>query len=298
VDRLSSGERTVRAHTLSSDAAAGLQPEKDFLMPQTNTFARSLHEIGLASWFGGSLMGAVGLNGAAAQVDDPRQRARVANAGWDRWTPVNAAGIGAHLLGGAVLTAANKARLATQPGVATATGVKLGLQGAALAATAYSRVLGHRIKTAGDVPVDGGTTPGSGTPPDVASAQRQLAVLQWVIPALTGAQIVVNAVMGEQQRPKSVAAGLIERARGVPPWAVAPVALAAVALVARSRRQPGGSEPPTLQDTARPVIAPTVEAVEAGAEPAPAPGPLVTDAQPPGPERGDGTPGTPGPGGI
>src|SRR3954453_92622 len=139
-------------------------------MPQTNTVARSLHEIGLASWFGGSLMGAVGLNGAAAQVDDPRHRARVANAGWDRWTPVNAAGIGAHLVGGALLTAANKGRLATQSGVAATTGVKLGLQAAALAATAYSRVLGRRIKAAGDVPVEGGTSPGPGTPPDVAGA--------------------------------------------------------------------------------------------------------------------------------
>jgi hypothetical protein len=269
-------------------------------VPQTNTLARSLHEIGLASWFGGSLMGAVGLNGAAARVDDPRQRARVANAGWDRWTPVNAAGIGAHLVGGAVLTAANKGRLATQSGVATTTGVKLGLEAAALAATAYSRVLGRRIKAAGDVPVKGGTSPGPGTPPDVAGAQRHLNVMQWVIPALTGAQIVVNAAMGEQQRPKSVAAGLIERTRAVPAWALAPVALAAVGLAARSRsgrREDEGGSPATQEET-RPVIAPTVEAVEAGAEPAPAPGPLVTEVRPPAPERGDGTPGTPGPGGV
>jgi hypothetical protein len=34
-------------------------------MAQVNTVARSLHDLGLAAWFGGSLMGAVGLNGAA-----------------------------------------------------------------------------------------------------------------------------------------------------------------------------------------------------------------------------------------
>jgi hypothetical protein len=34
-------------------------------MAQDNTVARSLHDLGLAAWFGGSLMGAVGLNGAA-----------------------------------------------------------------------------------------------------------------------------------------------------------------------------------------------------------------------------------------
>jgi hypothetical protein len=59
---------------------------------QDNTLARSLHDLGLAAWFGGSLMGAVGLNGAAAVVDRPQQRLRVANAGWARWTPVNLVG--------------------------------------------------------------------------------------------------------------------------------------------------------------------------------------------------------------
>ena len=28
-----------------------------------DTLARSLHDLGLAAWFGGSLMGAIGLNG-------------------------------------------------------------------------------------------------------------------------------------------------------------------------------------------------------------------------------------------
>ena len=51
-----------------------------------NTFARSLHDLGLAAWFGGSLMGATGVNGAAAVVQDPTQRLRVANTGWARWT--------------------------------------------------------------------------------------------------------------------------------------------------------------------------------------------------------------------
>jgi hypothetical protein len=98
-------------------------------MAQDNTLARSLHDIGLATWFGGSLMGAVGLNGAAAVVDQPAQRLRVANAGWARWTPVNLAGIAAHVAGGAVLLAGNKGRLATQRGVAGATVAKRRLPG-------------------------------------------------------------------------------------------------------------------------------------------------------------------------
>ena len=42
-----------------------------------NTLARTLHDIGLAAWFGGSLMGAAGVNGAAAVVENPTQRLRV-----------------------------------------------------------------------------------------------------------------------------------------------------------------------------------------------------------------------------
>jgi hypothetical protein len=176
-----------------------------------NTVARTLHDVGLATWFGGSLMGATGVNGAAAAVQDPSQRLRVATTGWSRWTPLNLAGIAAHLAGGAVLTGANKSRLAGQQGVAAASAVKTALTVAALGTTAYARVLGKKLERAGDVPVEGGTTPSPTTPDQVTRAQRQLTALQWVIPALTGALLVVNARMGEQQRPTQVSKGLIRR---------------------------------------------------------------------------------------
>jgi hypothetical protein len=135
----------------------------------------------------------------------------VANSGWARWTPLNLVGIAAHLAGGAVLTGANKGRLAGQQGVAAASTVKTVLTVAGLGATAYARVLGKRLERAGEVPVEGGTTPNPTTPEDVAGAQRQLTALQWVIPALTGAVLVVNARMGEQQRPAQVSKGLVRR---------------------------------------------------------------------------------------
>jgi hypothetical protein len=176
-----------------------------------NTVARSLHDLGLAAWFGGSLMGAAGVNGAAAVVEDPTQRLRVANTGWARWTPLNLAGIAAHLAGGAVLTGANKGRMAGQQGVAAASAVKTALTVAALGTTAYARMLGKRLERAGDVPVEGGTTPSPTSPDGVTRAQRQLTVLQWMIPALTGALLVINARMGEQQRPTQVTEGLVRR---------------------------------------------------------------------------------------
>jgi hypothetical protein len=182
-------------------------------MAADNTISRSLHDLGLATWFGGSLMGAVGLNGAAADVEEPTQRLRVANAGWNRWTPVNLAGITAHVAGGLILLGANKGRVASQQRVAQATVIKTALTGAALAATAWSRALGAKLDEAGEVPVEGGTEPSGDTPEDVAKAQRQLKVLQWVIPALTGAVLVLNARMGEQQRPAQVTGGLLGRRR-------------------------------------------------------------------------------------
>ncbi len=180
-------------------------------MAQTNILARSMHEVGLATWFGGSLMGAVGVNGAAGEVDDPRQRARVANSGWARWTPVNLGAIGAHLLGGLLLTRANSGRLGAQKGVAGWSMAKGGLTLAALGATAYSRTLGQKMMNAGDVPVESGTQSANGTPPEVEQAQKRLHVLQWVIPGLTGAMLVMSARMGEQQRPGEVVQGALKR---------------------------------------------------------------------------------------
>ncbi|MER7437510.1 hypothetical protein ABT341_22660, partial [Pseudonocardia alni] len=51
-------------------------------MALTPPVARTLHDVGLAAWFGGSLMGVTGLNGALDAVGDPAERERLAGAGW------------------------------------------------------------------------------------------------------------------------------------------------------------------------------------------------------------------------
>lgn len=180
-------------------------------MSQRNTLVRSMHDIGLAAWFGGSLAGAVAVNGAAADVPDPRLRLTVANAGWARWAPVNAVAIGAHLIGGAALLRAQRGRVAGQRGVAARTAAKLALTGAALAVTAYSGALGRKLNAADGAVVDGGTSPSPVTPPEVARVQKQLGVCQWLIPALTGGVSVLTALAGEQQRPGEQLAAIIAR---------------------------------------------------------------------------------------
>jgi len=178
----------------------------------TDTTVRTLHDLGLAAWFGGSLMGAVGLNGAAASVSDPAERARTASVGWGRWAPVNAVAIGAHLIGGAGLVQANRKRIGSQAGVGAATTAKTALTAMAMAATAYAGYMGTKVGTE-QQPAEGATEPSAGTPADTAAAQRRLKSLQWSIPVLTGAVMVLNSFMGEQQRPSSVAAGLLQRVR-------------------------------------------------------------------------------------
>ncbi len=178
-----------------------------------NTVSRTLHDVGLAAWFGGSLMGAVAATAAAGAVDDPAQRGRVVNEGWVRLTPLNADVIGGHLLGGAAILVANRKRVAGQEGVAGMTALKTVMTGAALGVTAYSRILGRKVAARKDVPVGSGTQPIAQTPDDVAKAQQQLKALQWAVPATTAAILALNAYAGEQQRPSEVSKGVKDRAR-------------------------------------------------------------------------------------
>jgi hypothetical protein len=176
-----------------------------------NTVSRALHDLGLSAWFGGTLANAVALNAAAAEAGSDRDTGRVANVGWDRWTPVNAVAIGAHLVGNVGQLAAHKERVARQEGVAAMSTLKTLLTAAALGATAYSRILGQRVSAAGAVPAKSGTRPSKRTKAamaDVAGAQEQLDRLQWVFAALTGALVVVSSDAGEQQRRSEVARGI------------------------------------------------------------------------------------------
>jgi hypothetical protein len=176
-----------------------------------NTLSRSLHDVGLAAWFGGTLANAVALNPAASEAGSSTDRGAVANVGWDRWTPVNAAAIGAHLIGSVGQLGGNKGRVKGQEGVASMALAKTALTAAALGVTAYSRVLGKRVSQETRMPAESGTEPDTGTPPTVAAAQRQLRMLQWAVPALTGALVVVSSFAGEQQRATEVKTGVLRK---------------------------------------------------------------------------------------
>ncbi|ALE82139.1 hypothetical protein [Pseudonocardia sp. HH130629-09] len=157
-------------------------------MSRTEPLARTLHDVGLAAWFGGSLMGVTGLNGALDAVGDPAERERLAGAGWGRWGRIGSAAMATHLLGGAGLLVRNVARARREPAAATAAVSRAALTGAALAATAYAGALGRRAGS--DAPAGAGPAA-----PEPALARRIRAV-EWAVPALTGAAVVVGAVRG------------------------------------------------------------------------------------------------------
>jgi len=224
--------------------------------------ARIVHDLSLSSWFGGELAGAVALNGAAAQLPDPRQRSRAANAGWSRFSPVLMSSVAAHLASGAVLVKEDKGRLKTQQGFARGSAIKTALTGGALAGTVYQQVLGRRMAKGGDQPVMGATQPSAGTAPEQASAQRQLNVLQFMIPALTGSAWIVHSANGELARPAHQAQGTLSRVTTIASGrSRSPLVLAAaggtglLAAIALKRRGSGAAQvsaPPAITPPATP----------------------------------------------
>ncbi len=181
-----------------------------------NTLVRVLHDVGGAAWFGGSLMGAVALNGASGDIQDPTERTRIAANGWGRWAPVNAAAIGAHVIGGIGLLVANRNRVGSQHGVGANTNIKTLLTVAATATTAYSGYLGAKLAKLDDenTTAESGTVPHSSTPKPVADLQQQLRIAQWVTPVLTGLIITLGAQQGEQQKAGEVLSGKLKKAAG------------------------------------------------------------------------------------
>jgi hypothetical protein len=163
------------------------------------TAATIAHDVGLAAWFGGAWMGAVGLNGATIEVDDHTQRTRVANAGWFRWAPIAGASLVAHAASAYVL-----GRFLWAPGHRTHGSGRLRalrtvLTAAAVLSTIETGVSGQRVVRGGDVPVATAVMPIAATPPAVAAAQRRLRVAQWLVPGFTGALLVVEVL---QRRPR------------------------------------------------------------------------------------------------
>jgi uncharacterized membrane protein len=180
-------------------------------MERNDTIARTMHDLGLAAWFGGSLMGATAVERGAAEASDDEERLEIVDAAWRAWKPVQLAAIGAFAVGGAILTFTNRSRVANQAGVAKLSMWKTGLAAATVGTTMYAAHLGRQLAEAEGTPVASGTTPSEQTPDDIASKQRRLKMVQYAVPAQVAALIALSATQGEQQRPENVLEGVFRR---------------------------------------------------------------------------------------
>ncbi len=161
---------------------------------------RAAHDLGLATWFGGSMFGKFAHNPALKAISDHRERGKVANAAWNGYNLLNGVGLGAAATGWAAarVTEANPVRMsATENALSLA---KDGLMIAAVVTGIANGVQGARLGRQGPdgaVPVETGTKPAPETPPEAARIQRSLETLGNLNIGVGAALIAVNAVLSQ-----------------------------------------------------------------------------------------------------
>ena len=136
-----------------------------------NLIARSVHDLTAAAWFGGSLMGAIGLNGAAAEAKDPAERTRLSSKGWGKWAPIQTAAFAGHLVADLAIAWENKGRIAKQDNVAANTVYKTAVTLAGAAVTLYAGIVGKKVDALADQGAEGATEPRAGASDELKSAQ-------------------------------------------------------------------------------------------------------------------------------
>jgi hypothetical protein len=140
-----------------------------------SNITRIVHNLGLATWFGGAFFGQIALNPTVSRISDRNERGRVLNEAWGRFNVVNSVAVAATLLtwrlGGLKTDGELRA-----PVLVRFKNLLLG--GAAISGIA-SGILGARIATQsseGDTPVESGTQPAPETPEEAAQSQRLISL--------------------------------------------------------------------------------------------------------------------------
>ena len=181
--------------------------------------AQAIHDLGTALWFGGSVMGVAGVNKSGNDLTDELDKIRVAGSAWRRFAPAQWAGVAATVLAGTAVTNSNKGRLAAQSGFRAAGATKAALTVVAAGATAFAAYSGNKIGQASEAAVARGeqfevadaTRPTEKTPAEVAAWQKRQRVAQYLVPATTGALVVLNSYLVQQYRPAATVRGILNR---------------------------------------------------------------------------------------
>lgn len=165
--------------------------------PTLTTTGLVLHNLGLASAFGGSLFGKVALNSSVKAISNKAERGKVTNLAWNGWNIVNAVGVGSAALTWLIGRTKLSGR-EISPTARTLTLVKDGLLGATVALGAANMATGlflAKQAPEGAVPVEMGNTPTAETPAKAASAMRAINVMGIANIALMAGVIAITEVL-------------------------------------------------------------------------------------------------------
>lgn len=181
--------------------------------------AQAGHDLGSALWFGGSVMGVAGVNKSGQDLRDGLDKIRVAGSAWQRFAPAQWLGVGSVLVLGSRLTLASKGRVAAQEGFGRAGAAKAAVAVAGTLATGYAAYSGRRISQLAEeaerngdgVDVQDASIPTEKTPAELAQWQKRQRVAQYLVPALSGANIVLNSYLVQSYRPATAAKGVLRR---------------------------------------------------------------------------------------
>jgi hypothetical protein len=153
--------------------------------------AQVAHDVGLAAWLGGAMFGKFAHNPSLRLISSKVERGQVANAAWNGYNLVNAAGLGSAAAAyvAARLTELRPSNL-TVDEQALVTGMDV-LMGTAVVTGIANGLLGAALARHAKVPMETGTQPAETTPPRPARLQRAIGVLGTVNIA-TGVLLVAD----------------------------------------------------------------------------------------------------------
>jgi hypothetical protein len=167
------------------------------MTPALSSAGLVLHNLGLATAFGGSLFGKVALNPAVAAISSETERGQVTNAAWNGFNVINAVSVGTAaltwLLGRSQLSGREIDR--ETHGLVLAKDALLGATVALGAANIFTGAFLAKQAPDGAVPQATGNTPTANTPQKAATAMRAINAMGLANLACMAGVIALTAVL-------------------------------------------------------------------------------------------------------
>jgi hypothetical protein len=162
-----------------------------------STLGWILHDLGLASLFGGSLFGRLALNRAVSVLDSKAERGRVVNAAWNGYNIINALGLGTATvtwLIGRTMLSGREVDQETHALVVAKDALIAGAVGTGILSAVCAAALAKQ-GPGGAVPLESGNAPAAETPPRAQQLLRFINILGPVNIALTAGVLGITTVL-------------------------------------------------------------------------------------------------------